>query len=86
MAKTKIVDDEYTTVRDDIEKVQTKPTMYISYTGPRAAIHLWKEMVNNVLDEYKNEKNVGDGIVKMLLDESENTIYIGDTGRGIKFE
>lgn len=86
MTTTKIVDDEYTTVRNDIEKVQTKPTMYISYTGPRASIHLWKEMVNNNLDEYKNEKNVGDGVVKMLLDESENTIYIGDTGRGIKFE
>ena len=32
----KIIDDIYTNIENDIEKIQTKPTMYISYTGSKA--------------------------------------------------
>ena len=37
---SKIIDDKFVNVTNDIEKVQTKPTMYISYIGDRAFLHL----------------------------------------------
>lgn len=81
-----IIDDAYTSVLDDIQKIQTKPTMYISYTGSRAFLHLIREMINNVFDEYKNENDISDGVVTIFFDSSENMIYISDTGRGIPFD
>ena len=44
---SKIIDDKFVNVTNDIEKVQTKPTMYISYIGDRAFLHLTKEIINN---------------------------------------
>lgn len=81
-----IIDDKYTNIRVDIEKVQTKPTMYISYTGPRAALHLTKEIINNALDEHLNENSISDGTINIHYDETDNMIYVEDTGRGIPFE
>ena len=54
MSSKKIIDDSFSNITNDIQRVQTKPTMYISYTGNRAFLHLTHELVNNVLDEYKN--------------------------------
>ena len=36
----KILDDEFVTIKDDIEKIQKKPTMYISFTGAEGVKHL----------------------------------------------
>ena len=82
----KIIDDIYTNILVDIEKVQAKPTMYISYTGHRATLHLTKEMVNNAIDEYMNENSIGDGSINIHYDEAENMIFVEDTGRGIPFD
>ena len=81
----KIIDDVYKTVTNDIEKIQTKPTMYISYTGPRAFKHLTGELVNNIIDENQNENSISDGTAHIHYDEVENTLYAEDTGRGIPF-
>ena len=83
---TKIIDDVYRNIREDIEKVQTKPTMYISYTGIRATLHLAKEMINNAIDEFLNPNSISDGNIEILYDKPENMLYVRDTGRGIPFE
>ena len=80
-----IIDDKYSSVRDDIEKIQTKPNVYISYTGSRAYQHLTQELVNNVFDEYKNENNVSNYEFTIVLDKLDNMIYVEDNGRGIPF-
>ena len=82
----KIIDDKYTNILVDIEKIQAKPTMYISHTGPRATLHLTKEMINNAIDEYLNENSISDGTINVHYDASENMIFVEDTGRGIPFE
>lgn len=82
---SKIVDDKFDNITNDIEKVQTKPTMYISFIGDRAYLHLTKEIINNVIDENENENSIGDGTCDIYYDQSENMIYISDTGRGINF-
>lgn len=81
----KIIDDIYTNIENDIEKIQTKPTMYISYTGSKAFEHLTHEIINNILDEYKNENNISDGTCTIIYDKLENMFYAEDTGRGIPF-
>ena len=81
-----IIDDVYTNILVDIEKIQAKPTMYISHTGPRAALHLSKEIINNAIDEYLNENSISDGSINIHYDEVENMIFVEDTGRGIPFE
>ena len=82
----KIVDDVYVNITDDIEKVQKKPTMYISHTGPQAAEHLLKEMTNNANDEHKNPNSVSDGYCHIYYDYETKTCTVSDHGRGIPFE
>ena len=68
MSSKKIIDDSFSNITNDIQRVQTKPTMYISYTGNRAFLHLTHELVNNVLDEYKNANNVSDDTFSIIYD------------------
>jgi len=48
------IDDKINHIESDIEKIQVKPNMYISYSGERGALHLFKEIVNNSIDEMIN--------------------------------
>lgn len=86
MSSKKIIDDSFSNITNDIQRVQTKPTMYISYTGNRAFLHLTHELVNNVLDEYKNANNVSDDTFSIIYDRMDNMFYVEDNGRGIPFE
>lgn len=78
----KFIDDKITHIESDIKKIQTKPTMYISYLGSRGALHLCYELINNAIDECINTNSPGDNVT-ILLDEPENTITVSDNGRGI---
>lgn len=81
----KIIDDKFESLDDDIQKVQIKPTTYISYTGDKGALHLAKEAINNMIDECLNKNAIGKTI-KIFLDESENTLSVSDNSRGIPFD
>lgn len=78
-------DDKITNTESDIAKIQKKPGMYISYAGPMGALHLSKEMINNMIDEAVNEKSPADHI-KVIVNEKENTLFVSDNGRGIPFD
>lgn len=80
-----IVDDEYTEVDIDIQKVQMKPTMYISYVGEAGVEHLAHEITNNIIDEHENPNSISDGTASIFYDAMENMICFSDTGRGIPF-
>lgn len=78
----KFIDDKITHIESDIEKIQTKPHMYISHTGRKGSMHLCYELINNAIDECININSPGDS-VNIHLDETTNTITVSDNGRGI---
>lgn len=82
----KIVDDVYVSIVDDIEKVQKKPTMYISHTGQQATDHLLKEITQNVIDEHRNPKSISDGYCNIYYDYESGMISVEDHGRGMPFD
>lgn len=82
---TKFHDDEYVQLSDEFEQIRTCIGMYISYRGTKAAIHLFKEIFNNALDECVNTNSPAD-TVKVYFDEALGEIMILDNGRGIPFE
>ena len=75
-------DDKITHIDDDIKKIQIKPNMYISYSGSKGSLHLFKEAVNNAIDEAINP-NSPCNKVKIYLNLKDNSILIEDNGRGI---
>ena len=76
------IDDKIDHKENDIEKIQTKPNMYISYIGSAGSLHLAKEIINNCIDECVNDNSPGD-LIEIVFDEPSNTITVSDNGRGI---
>ena len=83
--KSMIVDDEFTTLKNDIDKLQKSPTLYISFRGPAGSEQLAHEMVNNMVDEHRNEHTLSDGNMEVFADGETGMTYFTDTGRGIPF-
>lgn len=82
---SEFIDDLIEHREDDIEKIQTKPNMYISYLGSKGSLHLSKEVINNAIDESINLNSPCDKI-NIYLDENDNSLVVADNGRGIQFE
>ena len=80
-----IKDDEYVYYKDEYDQVRKFIGMYISYRGTKAALHLFKEIFNNALDECVSKNSPADQI-DIYFDESTLRIIIEDNGRGIPFE
>lgn len=78
----KYVDDKILHIKDDIEKIQRKPTMYISNLGEKGVLQLAKELVNNGVDECINPNSPANKI-DIVIDENTDTIIVKDNGRGI---
>lgn len=78
-------DDVMDWKEDDIEKIQTKTGMYISYVGEKGALHLCKEMINNAIDEVENPKSPAKNIY-IILDILEDSLSVEDDGRGFSEE
>lgn len=81
----KVRDDDFQYMESDIEKIQAKPNMYVSYTGQRGSLHLWREAVNNAIDEDSNAYSPGN-LVDLFVDQTENIAIVSDNGRGFPFE
>ena len=81
----KYVDDKIEYIADDVEKIKRKSGMYISYKGPKGALHLAKEVINNGIDEVINDKSPGKKI-DIFVEELENRITVSDDGRGVPFD
>ena len=84
--QSRSIADVFTTLENDIDKLQKSPTLYISYRGPAGAQQLAQEMVNNMVDEHRNQNTLSDGNMKIHLDGETGICYFKDTGRGIKTE
>ena len=84
--KSLIVDDTFTKLKDDIDKLQKSPTLYISFRGTAGSEQLAHEMVNNMVDEHRNKNTLSTGMMKILMDGETGVCYFKDTGRGINFD
>lgn len=74
--------DKITHIEDDIEKIQTKPGMYMSYLGNRGARHLAFEVINNAFDECLNKASPAD-TVTITYDIDSDLMTVTDNGRGL---
>lgn len=83
---SRIVDDVFTTLKNDIDKLQKSPTLYISYRGPAGSEQLAHEMINNIVDEHRNPNSISNGKASVFMDGETGICYFKDTGRGINFD
>jgi len=78
-----VVTDDYNadTIRllEGVEHVRTRPAMYIGDTGPNGLHHLLFEIVDNSIDEVL----AGHATEISVTLHKDNTITVGDNGRGI---
>lgn len=80
-----IIDDKFTTIQDDIDRVQKNPTIYISFVGPDAVKQLCYECTNNMIDEHSATNSISTGEMSIFVDYQLGEIYFQDSGRGIEF-
>ena len=78
----KFKDDKFDYIESDIEKIQRKSGMYISYVGKKGALHLTKELIQNAIDECENINSPCKNIL-IKLNTDIDTISVEDDGRGI---
>lgn len=81
----KVIDDKYTFLDSDVDKIRTKFRMYISYNGILAAKAIVMEIIYNALDECNSPRSFGNKI-EIIYDERIDQITVSDNGRGIPTE
>lgn len=74
--------DVITHIENDIEKIQTKPGMYMSYLGDNGARHLSFEVINNAIDECINKNSPGNRI-DITYNITTDVLTVTDNGRGL---
>lgn len=80
----KFVEEKMVSITEDLDKIRTKPLVYISYVGKQGALHLGKELINNGIDECINPHSPGKNI-GIELDGRINKMTVTDDGRGFPF-
>ena len=55
-------DDDITIIKNDLQKIIARPTMYISSLGSAGVLHLCKEIIDNNRDECYKKESPGDTI------------------------
>lgn len=84
--KLESMDDIYESLVDEFEQVRRCIGMYISYLNTDAALHLFREILQNAIDEFMNRKIAfEDSRIWVDIDEKTQTFTIRDGGRGIPF-
>lgn len=81
-----ITDDKFFYTQDDLETVRRHLGMYISKDQTAGAVHLFKELLANSIDETNNKNPHWDKNKKeitVVYYESERKIIVMDNGRGI---
>lgn len=85
MTNKQFVDDRYDHITNELEQIQKCAGMYISTKGTEGALHLFKEIVGNSIDESNNVNSPCDEI-DIYFDQEYQHFIVRDNGRGIKFD
>lgn len=80
MANKKIDDDKYNIIKNDIQRIRMRPSMYIASLGDTGVFHLCKELIDNNRDECIKKHSPGNTILVNITDKKITT---SDNGRGI---
>ena len=73
-------DDEYRVISNDIKRIQTRPTIWISALGDPGVLHLCKELIDNASDEAMKKESPCDSFT---IEVSDKAIRVYDNGRGM---
>jgi DNA gyrase subunit B len=76
-------DDDYRIITNDLERVRTRPSMYIGFVGTEGILHLIKEIIDNNRDECFKKESPGNKIDVVIDDKF---IMSSDNGRGIPID
>lgn len=68
-------------IDEDIKKIQIKTNMYMKAYGPKGALHLVYEVVQNCVDEVSDPNSEGTRI-DVLYDRKDDSLTAEDDGRG----
>lgn len=85
ISPTKYVDDEYLAIENEYDQIRTCLGMYISQANTEGALHLFKEIFHNALDESVNPHSPSRKVY-VTFNEDKREFTITDEGRGIPFE
>ena len=81
-----IQDDAVFYTQDDIQSIRLHRTMYISSDQTDGAMHLFKEVLANAIDEANNDNphwNKNKKLIDITYSQPDRRITIRDNGRGI---
>lgn len=81
MAK-QFVDDTFTHLESDIDKIRVRHRQYISYSNEAGAKSVVDEIIYNALDECRTPRSPGNKI-NIKMDDRDGFITVTDNGRGI---
>lgn len=81
MAK-QFVDDTFTHLESDIDKIRIRHRQYISYSNEAGAKSVVDEILYNALDECRTPRSPGNKI-HIIMDDRDGFITVTDNGRGI---
>lgn len=80
MANVKFKDDKFKIIHDDVIKVRSRVSMYISSLGEDGVFHLCKEIIDNASDEALKKDSPCDAFT---IELSKKQLRVYDNGRGI---
>lgn len=78
------LDDVYESLVNEFDQVRKCKGMYIAYEHTDAALHLFREIFQNAIDEFTARK-VKFNVIKLWFDERTQIFRVKDGGRGIPF-
>lgn len=83
-----IKDDQFIALTDELTQIRLARGMFIGDGGNKGALHLFKEVFNNSLDEMNNEQNRKKKIKRIYVSFSEKKqlFTVMDEGRGIPMD
>lgn len=83
-----IKDDQFIALRDELISIRLSLGMYVGDGGDKGAMHLFKEIFNNCLDEMNNSQNAYKKVKRIYVSfsEKQQKFTIMDEGRGIPMD
>ena len=80
-----VKDDQFVALRDELVQIRLARSMYVGDGGNKGALHLFKEVFNNSLDEMNNAQNAYKKVKRIYVSFSEKSqkFTVMDEGRGI---
>lgn len=83
-----VKDDQFIALRDELQTIRLSLGMYVGDGGDKGAMHLFKEIFNNCLDEMNNSQNAYKKVKRIYVSfsEKQQKFTIMDEGRGIPMD